>query len=383
MKRTLIIIGVAVGIVLFAGAGWYLSSRGTTTPSTDNSPSGGSSGLPTAGNAAGGNSPTGTGLPSAGATQSYSSEALAYFVRGDKSVLIVEPDGRISLTTSASSTLLNTQRVPDISKVQFSADGKKILVKASKIDALSPSWRVYDVDKNTWRELSIDTRSASFAPEGQRIAYFANRVSGETLTILDLQSSSLKPIALLSLAAEDLDLAWAGPTQIFFGERSSGNVSGSLWSINTNTRAVRKLLSDVAGAEIVWGKADQGLLFRAGQGGGTLSLVGNDLASLQDFSFVTLPTKCTFYMASSTETLLCAIPRNPQALKNALLPDDYETGAVMTVDDIVHIDLKTGTVIPVLTDPTKLFDVQSMTVSGNAVYFLNRWDNRVYTHALQ
>jgi hypothetical protein len=382
MKRTLLITGAVLGAILFAGLGFYFRSGGSAATSVTETPSSGGSagGLPATTGASGGDSPSSAPkeLP---VSPSAPSELLAYFVRPDKSIVAIGPDGKITLTTDVSSTLITTQPISNILSASFSSDGKKVLVKASKTDTLSPYWSSYDIDKNTWRQLSIDARDAVFSPQGETVAYLSRRTSGITLTTLDLSRDAAKPVGLVALAAEDLSLAWMDPSTLLLAERPSGNVPGSLWSVDVRTHLM-KHLSDASGMETSWGK-NSGLLFTAGQNGGTLSLVGKDALPNQTLALLTLPSKCVFYSAaSSSEALLCGIPRDTRAFRQASLPEDYLMGTLMTSDDLVSIDLLRGIVTPVMNDPAKSFDVTNLSVSGDTAYFVNRWDHKLYKQSL-
>ncbi len=383
MKKTLItiaIIGVAGGVIAL---GFFLRSKSSRNASPETANNSGTVGLPVAGSSAGGAAGETTGGSLAGLSSPTLPEIIAYFVRPDGAIVSVGKDGKISLTTQSSSTLLTTQTIDGIASAEFSADGKKILLKISGTDSLSPNWRVYDVSKNSWRTLTIETTQAVFSPQNESIAYFSRKLSGVTLTTLDLSRDTSKPVTFLFLAAEGLSLTWTDPDTIVIGETPSGNVTGSLWSFSMKTRRLSQITAEGSGMSIRSYPGGHKLLFKA-DNGGSLSLLQKDFSVEQSFAFLTLPSKCAFYMAaSSSEVIVCGIPQDTAAFRSATLPDDYETQASMTSDSLVYLSINDGVIHRVSVNDAIHVDISEVRVVGNDAYFINRWDDKLYKQPLQ
>jgi len=395
MKRTLIIVGAVLGAILLVAGGIYLRARLTkpavvaVTPVIPGGLPNGTGSFPT-----GTTTPANNGLPTT-ANNSIQSQAVDYAIQPDGSMIYLKTDGEIISVSDTSSTVLSTRKFTDLIDGSFSFDGRKVLLKTG--DGSSPRWSVYDVQKNAWRNLSIEARDIRWSPQDYRVAYFSRRLLSQTLTILDLQSDSSKPRSTsATLNAEDLDLTWAGSGRILFGERASAAVTGSLWSFDIAKNTMKSFIDGGAGLEVLWGRNDQGLLFSSqanGQGGtlvlisSPLSAVGN-VSSNQTLSFLTLPEKCSFFTvpaSSSTpaaENLVCAIPRDIGLIAQAALPDDYQKHALVTEDNIYSIAFGAGTFTPLMNDPNRKVDATHLKIVGQKLYFINRADQKLYVSSL-
>src|SRR5207253_648348 len=82
----------------------------------------------------------------------------------------------------------------------------------------------------------------------------------------------------------------------------------------------------------------------------------------------------TFFLA-----LYCGVPRDQDTLAYYLLPDAYEQGSVMTVDDIYRVDVTTGHIDPVLKGSPQAFDVTNVRAVGAKLFFMNRYDQKLYS----
>ena len=139
------------------------------------------------------------------------------------------------------------------------------------------------------------------------------------------------------------------------------------------------------------------LAFTAGpvQRGGNLQFIDSAGDTLQNLSFITLPSKCVFAQglvmptstsviatssvatssnvkqaatgASATSTtaahyqfisyLYCGVPRDQDSLMYDMLPDAYDQHAVYTSDDMYQIDTTNGHIVTLFSDPSQSFDV--------------------------
>jgi hypothetical protein len=391
MKRTLYITLGVLGAALLIGAGIYLRARTAKTPEVVATPVN-SGGLPT-----GGAFPVGGSTGSTNATSSaplMQSQALDYAVRPDGSLLYLKTDGQIVAVTSVSSTILSTRKFTDILDGAFSFDGSRVIVKYG--EGSSPRWSMYDVQKNSWRDLNIEARDVRWSPVDYHIAYFSRQLSNQNLNTWDLKLDTNRPKTLIKLNAEDLDLVWAGSNRIIFGERASAMTKGSLWSFDLAKNIMTNFIEEGSGLSLLWGEGGQGLLFaaRTNGKGGVLTLIGKDARSnldapnnsTQTLSFLTLPEKCTFFTPSASssteEYLLCGIPRDTRTIGQSYLPDDYQKQLLVTEDNLYRIGTRTGSYIPVMDDIFKKIDATHLKVSGGKLYFINRNDLRVYSVAL-
>ena len=53
--------------------------------------------------------------------------------------------------------------------------------------------------------------------------------------------------------------------------------------------------------------------------------------------------------------------------------------ALFTSDDIYRVNLTSGAIDPVFNDATKNVDISYVRFSGNTLYFVNRYDQKLYS----
>jgi hypothetical protein len=76
--------------------------------------------------------------------------------------------------------------------------------------------------------------------------------------------------------------------------------------------------------------------------------------------------------------LYCGVPRSSSGFSSAHLPDDYNMMALFTSDDIYKINTVTGAEQVLWSDSTQNIDTSNVKFFNNAVFFINRYDNKLY-----
>ena len=76
--------------------------------------------------------------------------------------------------------------------------------------------------------------------------------------------------------------------------------------------------------------------------------------------------------------LYCGVLRSSSGFSSAHLPDDYNTMALFTSDDIYKVNTTADTVQSLWSDPTQHIDASDMKFFNNALFFVNRYDQKLY-----
>ena len=143
--------------------------------------------------------------------------------------------------------------------------------------------------------------------------------------------------------------------------------------------------------------------------------MGAGVSSTQDLTFLTLPSKCTFNFevpapipvtgsvvattttgthTSGTKAIVptpiapttqapaylaayCAIPQDTSKLNGAKLPDDYEKMSLFTQDNFYKIHTDTGATENFFL-PTQILDASKLKMFNNILFFVNRYDQKLY-----
>jgi hypothetical protein len=319
---------------------------------------------------------------------------LDYFVSPQNTITAIEPTGSIVTIAGGQSTTINSSSINDIISAKFSYDGKEIVVSFGNPSA--PQTSIFNITTQTWTALPQGLQSPVWAPTTDQIAYFSTTSNGE-LALSTINAANLKKGAstLLTLHAADLDLQWPSQNELIIADKPTSQNAGSIWAFNIPAATLTALDYEIPGAESIWSNdptTSYGLVFYNGAGGESNLLQLQSLsgtATTQQLSFITLPSKCVFNNemtpTSTTETtssaylaLYCGIPRSSSGFSSAQLPDDYETMALFTSDDIYKINTATGDTQVLWNDQTQNMDVSDMKFFGNALFFVNRYDQKLY-----
>lgn len=339
------------------------------------------------------------------------SQALDYFVDKGSGAFILQPDGQVIRMSGGKAESLSNVPLANITSASFSSDGKRIAAYAS--DSLSGNKiRTFDTEKKIWSLFPNVAQSFSWSPDSHKIAYISQSGGTNTVYIADVDNSRAKLIEVAKIRGEDITISWPVPSTIFLGDKPNSAWNSSLWSLNISKKTISSILTDLPGLETTWGSSttqSMGLAFSSGTNGngGKLQLINQDGKRLQTFDFITFPSKCAFYdkpvpqdsarppsSAVSTSsktatptpkfflTLVCAVPRDGDALNNSPLPDAYLKKALFTSDDFFEINVSTGEFRSVFSDSSKNLDADNVKIFNQSVFFINRYDKKVYSIGL-
>lgn len=334
----------------------------------------------------------------AGATNSSSSKfgvvsndpGLDYFVDGANTVTLVKPDGTIESISNNKSSVVSSSLIPNIISVGFSYDGKKVLV-ASEVGTTTRSG-VFDVASRVWINLPNGMQNPVWSPVNYQIAYLTPSNSGsEALTMITMGATSSKPIVLSSLAMEDMVLRWPNANTIVISDRPSAYTVGSIWSFTISSKTASLISYENLGSESLWNASGSALIFstKSNNAGGQLALQ-DPLGTQKIFSLLTLPSKCVFgppVAASSTSPavfIYCGMPRDQDTLSMVRLPDEYDQNIYFTDDDFYRIDAGTGSLSQIFSSSmiNQTIDATRMKIFNNILFFINRYDQKIYALSL-
>ncbi len=267
-------------------------------------------------------------------------------------------------------TNLTSQTIENLAVVKPSPDGARAIVSFGS--AATPTFSIFDTETAAWQPLPAGALAAAWDPNGSRIAYLKQSGEKKTLSLLTLATG--KTADIISFNAEDLDLVWETPDEVFLTQRPSAQFAGSLWAVNIKTKKVRTVVAEENGLTTRWAPgAAYGLKFTNGETESELTAINDKNQSLLAAAVpLTLPEKC----ALAETQFYCGVPESFPA--GTVLPDDYLKEKLYTDDRIIVGNVQTGNVYTVFDKNETALDVSRLEIQTKRLLFKNRLDQKIY-----
>lgn len=426
-KKTLIILAVIIVVIAIGALLYYIFTRQGANTGTPAGQTGSLPGVPvqgTSGSQTGNIVGTSGNSPSApaGSSQTFgvlaNEQAIDYYIDSGNNTTIIQPDGTILTLTNGQPVILSSSKIQDIMSASFSYDGKKILVNFG--DAGDPQTSVFDIASKAWTPLPQGMQSPVWSPNNYQVAYLTTGASGsgkESVATLNVAALSTPPSVLTTITMEDMLLQWPNKNMLVLSDKPDAYTVGSALAFNISSKAITPIAFEYPSLQSAWSNATSGLgvIFTgtAGNVGGDLSLISPS-GNQRVLTFVTLPSKCAFNedivalpqaasttattaatstkaatstmtMAGATTTTLdlyCAVPRDQQTLSIARLPDEYDQKMIFTADDFYKVNTSDGALTTVFSDQSYNLDATDLKIFNDRLFFINRYDERLYGVAL-
>lgn len=314
-----------------------------------------------------------------------------YFIDSDNNLTFIEPSGKV-MRLSASGELLEISgsQTDNLTGASFSYNGKKALIRFGS--SKTPQFSVFDTETKIWQPLPLEFKSVAWSPEASEIIYLAEKGDKKVLGTLEVANPKAKTKELLELYIEDAEVSWPIKDQILIRGKGTALAEESLWSFNVPKKTLAPIFEYKSGLQAIHGGENQKILFfesNINLKGGFLTLFDLTQNKSKRLSFLTLPSKCAFSSEAisidetstiqiNQEILYCGIPRNSRLFSISTLPDDYLMKKIFTEDNIYKINLENGVISTVFDDYLYNIDVINPRVINKRLFFINRFDQRLY-----
>lgn len=295
-----------------------------------------------------------------------------FYLGEDKNIIKIDKDGVETTDT------VNLKGAIDIT---LAPSGKLLFAKLNE----GGSSAVYDSINNTRKSEFIGIDTAVWGTEEGKIAMLiSGNDDGPITPQIEIGNmNDAKPFStiLASSILQGYDLQWPQKDSIYLTQKPSAEVVSDLWKLDIKTKTLKKILSE-RGLIVQWAPfGDRALEFTTTEGREhKLSLIDSNGNRLKEFKFVTLPDKCVMTTASQ---MYCAIPRDQEALTHMTLPDDYLKRSEYVKDGIYQIDIEKDSIRGIFEDENPDIDATNLTIMGDKLLFINRYDRKLYSLNLQ
>ncbi|MFH1346953.1 MAG: hypothetical protein ABIH10_01745 [Spirochaetota bacterium] len=300
-------------------------------------------------------------------------------------VFYIGRDGIIyNVKADGADETLTSNPVENFQSLKSSFDGKRVIIKSG--DSGASKFVVYNSEENIFESLPDKITAADFSPDGKKVAYFsanAKDLNKSDLAIKSLIDLKQKPVTLLSLYQEDFDLNWISQNKITLVPKPSAFYQTSIWVVDVVKKTLSQLTAGsngLSGLIVNWSSDGKlGLQFSSSiEGRNRILNLINDQGELKaNLEFITLPEKCFV----SDPKIYCAIPQSIP--DKSALPDDYFKNAVYFIDSLYQIDITQNSFERVLDGSTLAIDAINLKFIDNKLFFINKYDNKLYVLELE
>lgn len=322
-----------------------------------------------------------------------SEPVVGYYADDHGTIVVVGPMGSVSKVSGGTTLSFSPATTTAVTDTSFSDDGSELLVAFGQPAAREYS--VFDVQNKKWTRLAPQIRSASWSSSSSSLVYLFDDGSALDLATLDVSRQEQKPKTIARLHVQDVEVLRSSTSAVLLADRGSALALGSLWSFDVKKGALAPLVLNRGGFSVSWDRvSNRGLLLsRDPNGTQELALINGVGDVVRRFSFLTIPSKCVFaapartpplattsseQLATTAGDLYCAVPADQERLKASTLPDDYNKRALSLSDNIYRVKLSDGTLEALFDGAGTSIDAQNLSAVGNALYFINRYDGRLY-----
>lgn len=383
MRKTIVIVIVIV-VIIALGIGvyfaWTKSKEILNPPASPGS-------VPVTENQNFGNQ-TGTSTASGGGTNAApnlrvvsKNPVFDYWVTGSSSapqVFYLDKDGKIIKSVNGNEEVVVSDAVPNMQGVKASADGKYAVLKFG--DTANPIFTLWNAGTKE-KTLLTNTAAAVFSPDGKKTALLQKSATTARMNLVIKTLSNMKSAGqtITSLRENNFDLLWISSNQILLVSKPSFEYQGEVWSVAVGTGNL-SLIARGRGAMAGWSTDGKyGMLYGVSDDRtASANLIKPNGSVTANLDFVTFPSKC--YLAPAM--MYCALPQSYNAVGNPMMPDDYLKRAAYSTDFIYSIDINQNTLTALFADATPQIDATHLELRGNQLFFVNRYDDRVYRLAL-
>lgn len=379
MRKSIIIFSIIFAVLALGGGTYYawVTSRAILTPPVDNLLPNIDVGFDTT--PSGDNpSPEPQGSDASAFRAVSDQEAVGYFVdtRANSSssgaVFYVTEDGAIFKVSSGEDERI-AEGLPSPVRAVSSVNGRSVLVESGAPHALQ--FTVFYPDDRRMQALPASV-SAALSPDGLRVAYWGT--NGD-ISLRDLFGSRPKTIKLTTFLHYDMSLIWPRTNTLAFLTHPSARVAGELWEFDVIAKTLR-FIDSGEGLMNAWssdGTTQLRFVARSGEKGFTTQFLDPKGVSRATI-LATFPSKC----ATSADHIYCAVAGGYTPPRSSFTLDDYLQRSVYARDSLYVFQPSLESSRALLAPPDVPLDAILLRIAQNTLFFINRYDGRVYALTL-
>lgn len=292
-------------------------------------------------------------------------------VSGD--VFYISREGKIFKVAEKDDELISDRNFANLINIKTAKDGAMLIIKYGDLN--SPKMEIFDAAKAIWQPLADNIVAADFSPDNSKLVYLEKAANGvSNLMTKDLNVSKPKTSKILSLTQLGFDIKWLSLEKILLMPAPSVDYISEIWQVDIKNKTIKPFLSN-KGLIVKWSvESDLGLQLNSRN---QLNLIDNNGNIKANIEISSLPDKCVL----TDHKIYCAVMQNYlDILPKPVLPDDYLKKAFYSRDKIYAISMTDNSSEMILSDELPpAVDAVNLSIAGNNLLFINRYDNKVYS----
>ncbi len=291
-----------------------------------------------------------------------------------KEIFYLTPSGEVIGAKDGSDLEISKQTVDALNFIETGPGGRKIL--AAFGDPQTPKWGIFDVVDGVWRPLPADITNATWGESDEKLIVTVESGNDSNLAEADITKTPPSYRTFVrDFQLKDVRMTYLPENRVIISELPSASYAASLWQLNLKSLVFNLLVAPEKGLDASWSN-DKKSVFLFGLDSG-LSVLDENFRTKVPNSYlpVTFPEKC----AVDASKIYCFVPQNIPA--DVSLPDDYLTKKFFSVDDLVILEIDSEEIAEIIQSDTAgvpAIDAKNPRVSGDKLYFINRYDSNLY-----
>ncbi|MDP3974944.1 MAG: hypothetical protein Q8P88_01495 [Candidatus Jorgensenbacteria bacterium] len=282
-------------------------------------------------------------------------------------VYYLTPEGHVYAVKEGPDLEISRQTITALNRVEPSPDGRRLLVSFGNPTA--PQWVLFDTVDSVWRPLPSQITNAGWGRTSSELIASVTSGNDMNLSFVDItKTPPIYTVLVRNFRMEDVIFSTLDGGDVLITERASANFEGRVWRINPDSRVLTLALAGTKGRTVKIVKGENVSYLGSTDG---FSIADRTLQNASLLFFNTLPDKC----AAAASTTYCFAPRNLGT--NTSIPDDYFMRKFYSVDSLYSIAHPSGA-LRALIFGEGTFDASRVRAEKNAVYFLDRYTNKLY-----
>lgn len=259
--------------------------------------------------------------------------------------------------------------IGEIKSIAIDKDGKKVAVDSGEFTILTIS------ASGLIKESLAGALAVTFSPDSDKMAYLDDKGN---FNIMDYSAKlrSPKTTKILTMSVNDPVLSWIAGDKIILSSRPSAFYINESWIIDINKKTIAPF-SNARGLTLNWSSdGKEAIKFTVDASfNPSLSLIDNTNSIKANFDFSSLPDKCFI----SAAKIYCAISQSNNLIGRLILPDDYLKRKVYFNDFIYEINRQDNNLQALYSGGNIAIDAYNLTAVGGEIFFINRYDDRIYS----